>query len=90
MDKKEIVFTEGLFIKEVKDAETGEIKPDTLSIGIKWLEFCNWATNKKTENGWLNLYICKSKSGKWYAKFNDSQWRASTGTVDSEEEKLPF
>jgi hypothetical protein len=79
VEKSEIVFTEGVFLKE--------IKPDFISVGIKWLDFCNWATDKK-QNGYLNLYICKSKNGKLYARWNESQWRASTGsTVGLDEEK---
>ena len=89
-EQKKYEYPDGFFLKE--------IKPDFISVGIKWLDFITWAAeHHKTKDGWLNLYICKSqRTGKLYARWNDSAWRASTCTIDEPqnsdegEEVIPF
>lgn len=87
-EKKEMVFVDGFNVKKLND--------NCFSVGIKWIDFTAWAANyHKTANGYVNLYIRKSKnSDKWYCHWNDSQYCASAGKdtaeLDKEADKIPF
>ena len=81
MDKKEIVFAEGVKVKNPF--------PDLFSISIKFDDFSNWAFKHKNENGYLNLTICKSREKEtWYCKLND--WKPEKKTETESKDEFPF
>lgn len=56
-----IIFVDGLKIRKIND--------DLFAMSIQMDKFCEWAKDKKTPHGYINLHLCAAKtSGAWYAK----------------------
>lgn len=74
MTREEIVFVDGLSIKKIND--------DFWALSFKVENFNDFMTTYKTESGYLNINICKSKKDetRYFAKLN-------TWTPQPKEEK---
>ena len=57
------VFVEGLIAKKPRDKAPEWVK---VNLSIKREELAAWLTGQGDE--WINVQVCESKNGKWYAE----------------------
>ena len=57
------IFVDGLIAKKPRDNAPDWIK---CNLSIKREELASWLAGQGEE--WLNVQVCESKSGKWYAE----------------------
>lgn len=91
MSEREKIFVDGLIVKSAK--------PDFIiaKLSVKVEEFTEW-TKKNQVDGWVNIDLKESKSGKFYGELNDWKPNKEGGrksteidTSDNlEDEDFPF
>jgi hypothetical protein len=57
------VFVDGLIAKKPRDKAPEWVK---VNLSIKREELAAWLTGQGDE--WINVQVCESKNGKWYAE----------------------
>ena len=84
-EKREVIFTEGFIFKK-----PGEHAPDFVKgeIAIKVDEFVAFLQKHKKSDGWVNLNLKKSKSGKLYTDLNN--WTPPTKEEPEDDVDSPF
>ncbi len=63
MEQQEVEFVNGLFIKPPREGAPDFVKG---SVSINRADLGNWLRGKQTDDGWINIDVKESKSGKWY------------------------
>lgn len=87
--KKDKKFTDGLFVKKVRD-EAPEFIKGALSIKVD--SFCAYLVANCNDQGWVNIDILESKDGKsLYAELNEWKPREKDSQASvPNEEKAPW
>jgi hypothetical protein len=65
------VFVDGLVAKKPRDAAPEWVKAN---LSIKREELAQWLQTQTDE--WINVQICESRNGNWYAEVNT--WKPRT------------
>jgi len=63
IEKNKKQFVDGLMAKKPRDTAPDWIK---CNLSIKREELAAWLTGQTEE--WINIQVCESKTGKWYAE----------------------
>ena len=69
MDK---IFVDGLMAKKPNDKAPDWVK---CNISIKRVDLISWLSTQNEE--WINVQVCESKGGKWYAEVDT--WKPTNG-----------
>jgi hypothetical protein len=90
MADKEMEFVDGLFVKAPHEKAPDFVKAQ---ISIKVEDLGKWLRAKYKESlaneGWINLDVKESKSGKWYAAVSNYKPKEG-GKKDERDDDPPF
>ena len=68
MEQQKVEFVNGLFVKPPREGAPDFVKG---SVSINRADLGNWLRGKQTDDGWINIDVKESKSGKWYCSVNN-------------------
>jgi hypothetical protein len=93
MEKKEIEFVPGLFVKPPNPGAPDFVKA---AISIKVVDLGVWLRGKhKAGEEWVNIDVKESRGGKWYAsvstyKPKEKEEAKPAGRFDDLDDDIPF
>lgn len=84
-EKTEKVFADGFILKRNENAPGFVVGGLSIKVeeAVVFLE-------KHSKNGWVNLSMMQSKSGKYYCELDTFEPQAKIATPDPVEDDLPF
>ena len=85
-EQTEIQFVEGMIAKKPSEkAPWVKVK-----LAIKKAEFVEFLAKTDMNNLWMNIDVCESKAGKWYAKVDTWKPEKQEGQYTQTEEQKAF